>query len=204
MISSHVYNCVDTNTAKNTLILPNFLVWKFCGKAQFPHSFWQLARNYAETVPFHKISTTGNQVKLLYFSQWNLFRTNSELIIHREHCCGQFAHIRTLHYISTLLYISSSLLRVCIFLDILFQGCNLISKIVQNIPNSLNVLSKTMTTDHDSHSIQMVKVVLDFIQALLPTKPRLLYSFVYILNKSMSCGWKRPPILSKKLFYEFA
>ena len=23
------------NTAKNNLILPNFLVWKFCGKAQF-------------------------------------------------------------------------------------------------------------------------------------------------------------------------
>ena len=28
-----------THTAKNTVILPNFLVWKFCGKAQFLHSF---------------------------------------------------------------------------------------------------------------------------------------------------------------------
>ena len=26
-------------TVKNPLISPNFLVWKFCGKAQFPHSF---------------------------------------------------------------------------------------------------------------------------------------------------------------------
>ena len=26
-------------TAKNPVISPNFLVWKFCGKAQFPHSF---------------------------------------------------------------------------------------------------------------------------------------------------------------------
>ena len=26
-------------TAKNTVILPNFLLWKFCVKAQFPHSF---------------------------------------------------------------------------------------------------------------------------------------------------------------------
>ena len=26
-------------TAKNTLISPNFLVWKFCVKKQFPHSF---------------------------------------------------------------------------------------------------------------------------------------------------------------------
>ena len=44
-----------TYSAKNTVISPNFLVWKFCGKAQF-----LLARNYAETVPFHKISTPGN------------------------------------------------------------------------------------------------------------------------------------------------
>ena len=36
-------------TAKNTLISPNFLVRKFCGKAQFPHSFGRFARNYAET-----------------------------------------------------------------------------------------------------------------------------------------------------------
>ena len=36
-------------TAKNTEISPNFLVWKFCGKAQFPHSFGRIARNYAET-----------------------------------------------------------------------------------------------------------------------------------------------------------
>ena len=26
-------------TAKNTVISPDFLVWKFCGKAQFPHIF---------------------------------------------------------------------------------------------------------------------------------------------------------------------
>ena len=26
-------------TVKNPVISPNFLVWKFCGKAQFPHSF---------------------------------------------------------------------------------------------------------------------------------------------------------------------
>ena len=47
-------------TTKNTVITPNFIVWKFCGKAQFPHSFGRFARNYAETMPFHKISTPGN------------------------------------------------------------------------------------------------------------------------------------------------
>ena len=57
-------------TAKNTVISPDFLVWKFCGKAQFPHSFGWIARNYTEAVPFRKISTPRNQLKLRYFSQW--------------------------------------------------------------------------------------------------------------------------------------
>ena len=47
-------------TLKNTVISPNFLAWKFCGKAQFLHSFGRFARKYAETVPFHKISMRGN------------------------------------------------------------------------------------------------------------------------------------------------
>ena len=46
--------------AKNTVISPNFKVWKFCGNAQYPHKFGRFARNYAETMRFHKISTPGN------------------------------------------------------------------------------------------------------------------------------------------------
>ena len=46
--------------AKKPVISPNFLVWTFCGKAQFPHSFGQIARNYLETEPFRKIPTPGN------------------------------------------------------------------------------------------------------------------------------------------------
>ena len=49
-----------SSTAKNTLIPPNFLVWKFCGKAQFPQSFGQFTQNHAETVPLHKISKPEN------------------------------------------------------------------------------------------------------------------------------------------------
>ena len=33
--------------AENTVISPNFMVWKFCGKAQFPY------RNYAFPQNFH-------------------------------------------------------------------------------------------------------------------------------------------------------
>ena len=32
-------------------------MWKFYGKAQFPHGFGWFAWNYAETVLFHKVST---------------------------------------------------------------------------------------------------------------------------------------------------
>ena len=45
-----------SNTTNNTVISRNFLMWKFCRKAQFPYSFGRFARNYAKTVPFHKIS----------------------------------------------------------------------------------------------------------------------------------------------------
>ena len=41
-------------------------MWKFCGKAQFPHSFRQFARNYAETVSFYKISTHGIFCSVMY------------------------------------------------------------------------------------------------------------------------------------------
>ena len=47
---------ISSYTASNVVISPNFLVWRFCGKAQF----LRIARNYAETVPFRKISTPGN------------------------------------------------------------------------------------------------------------------------------------------------
>ena len=56
-------------------------MWKFYGKVQFSHSFGRFARNYAETVPFHKISTQGNLVKLRYFTQcflqFNFFPSNA-------------------------------------------------------------------------------------------------------------------------------
>ena len=48
------------SAAKSSVISPNLQVWKFCGKVQFSHCFGRFAQNYAETVPFHKISTPGN------------------------------------------------------------------------------------------------------------------------------------------------
>ena len=50
----------NTYNLKNTVISRNFLVWKFCGKAQFLYSFVRIDRNYTETMIFHKVSTPGN------------------------------------------------------------------------------------------------------------------------------------------------
>ena len=52
IIQIFIYTAVYTT--KNNVILPSFVVWKFCGKAQFPHSFGQIVRNYAETMPLQK------------------------------------------------------------------------------------------------------------------------------------------------------
>ena len=35
-------------TAKNTVISPDFLVWKFFGKAQFPHSLAKVRLSYTD------------------------------------------------------------------------------------------------------------------------------------------------------------
>ena len=45
-------NVLIISTAKKNVILPNFLVWKFCGKVQFPHIFRQIAQNYANYCTF--------------------------------------------------------------------------------------------------------------------------------------------------------
>ena len=52
-------------------------MWKFCGIVQFSQSFGRIARNFAQIVPFHKISAAGNQVKFRCLTQW----TSSLLLI---------------------------------------------------------------------------------------------------------------------------
>ena len=54
---------------KNTVISPNFLLWKLCKKAQFPRSFGRIARNYAETVPFHKVFHTRKLGEITVFTK---------------------------------------------------------------------------------------------------------------------------------------
>ena len=41
---------VLVDTVKNTIISPSFLVWAFCGKAQFTHSFGQITVIFAVRV----------------------------------------------------------------------------------------------------------------------------------------------------------
>ena len=75
---------VKIDTAKNAVISPDFLVWKFCEKAQFLHSSVRIAGNYVETVPFSKMSTPGNQVKLRYFLECDLLKVDIHLFISHQ------------------------------------------------------------------------------------------------------------------------
>ena len=52
------------------LKIPKFHLIYWCRnfvERQFPQTFGRIAQNTAETVPFHKISKLGNQVKIRYF-----------------------------------------------------------------------------------------------------------------------------------------
>ena len=61
------------STAKNTLISSNFLVWEFCGKAPFPHSFGQIARNYAHT---RKLGDITAFFTVIVMKKWDPFLNN--------------------------------------------------------------------------------------------------------------------------------
>ena len=49
---------------KNSVILPNFLVWKFCGKTQYLHSFhtWKLGK----ITLFFAVKITGKNVLTIF------------------------------------------------------------------------------------------------------------------------------------------
>ena len=49
---------VNSDRAWNSAISPTFLVWKICGKAQFPQSSGRIT--VSETVPFRKVFTLEN------------------------------------------------------------------------------------------------------------------------------------------------
>ena len=53
-----------THTAQNIDVSLDFLVRKFCGNTQFLQGFERISQKV------HKVSTPINQVKLLYFMQW--------------------------------------------------------------------------------------------------------------------------------------
>ena len=59
---------IITVTEKNTVISPNFLVWKFHGRAQFPHSFERITRNYAETLFPQNFQTMNLDEITVFFS----------------------------------------------------------------------------------------------------------------------------------------
>ena len=71
---SDVVGIQSATTAKNTVISPNFLVWKFCGKAQFPHSFGRITfpqnfhtRKLGENTIFYTVYVRKEDSSLILF-----------------------------------------------------------------------------------------------------------------------------------------
>ena len=53
---------IKRRTAKNTAISPDFLMWKFCGKAQFRH------RKSGKITAFFPVAAIGRNVELNHMS----------------------------------------------------------------------------------------------------------------------------------------
>ena len=75
---------LKVHIAWNTVISPNFLVWKICGYAQFPQSFGWITRNSTETVRFHKISLRVTMSFQIWRKAKTLFQKHKLFSIHEE------------------------------------------------------------------------------------------------------------------------
>ena len=102
------------NTAWNAVISPNFLVWEFCGKAQFPHQkirrnhgilrseilsskatfYFQLALKVLQLAVYFSICTFCNSCIL--FAKFQLATHNSQIFYLKWATCNtQFAYSTT-------------------------------------------------------------------------------------------------------------
>ena len=74
----------ETNSWHSLRKIPQFYLISWCEtfgeKSQFPHSFGRIARNYAETVNFSKISIPGNQGELTVFFAVIVNQTKNEMV----------------------------------------------------------------------------------------------------------------------------
>ena len=64
-VASFLNGNSETDTAKNTVISPNFLVWKYCGKVQSPHSFGRIACAFSQNLHIRKLGEVT-----VYFAVW--------------------------------------------------------------------------------------------------------------------------------------
>ena len=88
------FNEMKKYTAKNTAISPNFLVWKFCGKAQFPHSLKSKSENSTFcpvcSTQFSMMYHTPPTHSMIYYSPPTQSAVNSlvpciTLNLHQQH-----------------------------------------------------------------------------------------------------------------------
>ena len=74
----HRAKYIAKNIEKNTIISPNFLVWKFCGKAQFPHSEKHWEKIIIDTINWRKLSPARKNHWKKYWEKINIDAINWE------------------------------------------------------------------------------------------------------------------------------
>ena len=121
----HIIEEAKTLTSKNTSIPPDFMVLKFCGKAQFLHSFGRITRNYAETVLFQN-SDTRKSGEIVVLFKMLLFTTSRCNTIY-------FLNISVMWEASWCCYISSWN-NICEDITVLFSCTHFMSLVSFNNP----------------------------------------------------------------------
>ena len=147
--------------------------------------FRRFARKYAETVPFHKISISGNQVKLRYFSQW--------------FCLLLFDHIVVL---MKLIYFLITWTKLTILKNWIYYGsCYGRRAFRSHAVFSFRYLKKILLTDQKffSPSPQVMFLLISQWHWIITKNPKFLHKFHYLApcNKLLQhkpsqtfCNWE--------------
>ena len=138
--SHQVFLTTVTGTAKNTVISPTFLVWKFCGKAQFPHSF---GRNYSILRSAEYCISKLILVTLYYKTDFkkNALTLKSLRGIKLTHPCGFSKSVFSRERVKPCFFVTFNIIISHIFPENLIEIPQFVQKICRFSPSILTIFT---------------------------------------------------------------
>ena len=131
---------MDILTAKNKVISPNFLVCKFCGKAQFPHSFGQIARNHG----IFRSVLIGEYISGLHLPcgchQYHCFYIFPKNLVYHPTYQAEGWECKTKHFAPVQLHC------ICYKTISIWLPCHILGKLVTQPVNLINLLHSWTTS----------------------------------------------------------